>query len=49
MLPCCAVSFALGLNDVTAQCCSLLKDGPRDVFIICWGPEQDFLALMEPW
>ena len=43
-VPCPMVSFALGLNDVTVQCCSLLNDGPRDVFAVCRGPEEDFLA-----
>ena len=49
MFPCSVVSFALGLNDVTAWCCSLLDDGPRDVFIIYWGSEEDFLACGEFW
>ena len=44
MLPVPAVTFALGLFDVTVQGQSLVDSGAGDVFIFHWGQEQHFLA-----
>ena len=39
MFPGSAEPFALGIYDVAAWLSSLVGDGPRDVLIICRGPE----------
>ena len=44
MFSCSAIPFALCFNEVALQHRCLLYDGPRDVFITCWGPEEDLLA-----
>ena len=47
VFPCSAVPFAFGLSKVTAWCGSLADDGPGDVLIIYWGPEEHFWAWYE--
>ena len=47
MFPSSALLFTLCFDDIALQHRCLLNDGPRDVLIICWGLEQDFLASRE--
>ena len=49
MFPSSAILSALCLDDIAVWCRCLLNDSPRDVFIIGWGLEQDFLAWREFW
>ena len=45
MFPCSAVSFALGIHNEAMQHGSSFNNGPGDVLILNWRPEEHFL----PW
>ena len=38
-----AIPFALGLYNVTMLCSGSFDDGPGDIFVFNWRPEEHFL------